>query len=607
MKINLSKLPVELKNPSQRLGEILDFACDESGIEITASEGDKIIVDTKNNKCHITYVKKNTFFRALGILVENLKKTNEFYIEETPAFDTVGVMLNATSGVYTVEGLKNFIHYLAVMGYNMIQMYTEYTFDVKTRPFFGYMSGKYTEAELRECDDYAYEYGIEMVPCIQTFGHLSGYLRWPEAKSYTDTAAVLMADNEETYKFLNEVISAATMPYRSNRIHLGMDEAWDMVRGKFMDRFGFVNPFELFTKHLMRVVDITNKYGLIPMIWSDMFFRINEPDHLYYEKETIIPEDVKSRIPEEVQLVYWHYGEKYGCDEYMIKKHLELNRDCIFAGGLWDWTGHMPENYYALDTARLAINACRKYGIREMMTTKWSCTVDPYCTLLGLSFNAELCYKDNPDDKILKERFEACTGGIYEAFFDMSAYHNIFDDGRQYPDYNDRFMGMPLFWQDILEGLHDKLLYDQPMSDHYRKYADKMKEYSGRWNKQYRYAEAIFEYLHTKTYIAENIKNAYDKGDKETLKVIADILLPKLKLQTNIVHKMHEKLWLGSFKAFGFAAFTVRYAGIEGRCDFAINRINDYLKGEIKQIEELEVERLDIPKSGFWKFPHMTI
>jgi hexosaminidase len=46
-------------------------------------------------------------------------------------------------------------------------LYTEDTYQIPDEPFFGYLRGAYTEAELREIDDYAYALGIEVVPCSE--------------------------------------------------------------------------------------------------------------------------------------------------------------------------------------------------------------------------------------------------------------------------------------------------------------------------------------------------------------------------------------------------------------------------------------------------------
>lgn len=50
------------------------------------------------------------------------------------------------------------------MGYNTLMLYTEDTYEVDGQPYFGYMRGRYSKAELRELDDYAAEKGMELIP-----------------------------------------------------------------------------------------------------------------------------------------------------------------------------------------------------------------------------------------------------------------------------------------------------------------------------------------------------------------------------------------------------------------------------------------------------------
>ena len=154
-----------------------------------------------------------------------------------------------------------------------------------------------------------------------------------------DTSEVLLAREEKTFEFVDELVSTVASCFRSKRIHIGMDEAWDMGRGNFLTKHGYVPPFEIFTEYMERIIQITNKYGLTPMMWSDMYFRISSGNNGYYGKDTVIPKEVADKIPEEVELVFWHYGEAEGCDDYMMKKHNELGRKVIYAGGLWGWIG----------------------------------------------------------------------------------------------------------------------------------------------------------------------------------------------------------------------------------------------------------------------------
>ncbi|MBR6727188.1 MAG: family 20 glycosylhydrolase, partial [Clostridia bacterium] len=445
-------------------------------------------------------------------------------------------------------------------------------------------------------------------PCLECYGHMHKYLMWREAKPIKDTDGVLMARSEETFAFVEQLISTVSGCFRSKRIHIGMDEAWDMGRGKFLDKHGYVPPFQIFNEYMERLIAITNKYGLQPMMWSDMYFRVCNDHNGYYDKETEIPKEVADKIPAEVELVFWHYGEKLNCDEYMLEKHQALGRKVIYAGGTWSWIGHFPEHNIAMYGMRYSLNACRKYDVREAMLTVWkndNAECDWFADLFGLSFFAELCYdKDASDDK-LKARFEATTGGDYEAFYAMSLYHADFKErAKPEDDLGKHFYGKPLFWQDIMEGLFDTYLFEKPMSGHYAACAENMKgiceaRAEDPWCYLYNYAYRVFDYLAVKTQIAEALQPAYKAGDKATLSKIATVLLPLLKEKTQILHRVHKDMWFANSRIVGWSNMDVRCAGVVARCDTAIALITRYLNGEDAVIEELEVERLQKPLSGF--------
>lgn len=587
-----------------RLSSVLDFEICEGGIPLNAVCGDRIGASLKDGKGTIYYSAPHHFFRELGVFVENARKKSEFDITEDGFFKTMGVMLDSSRGaVPTVSTLYKAIDYLALMGYNMVMLYTEDTIELKTRPYFGYLRGRYTDEELRAIDDYAFAYGIEVIPCLECYGHMGKYLVWDEAFEIRDTANVLLAREEKTFKFLDELISHTSSLFRSNRIHIGMDEAWDMGRGAFLTKNGYVPPIDIFNEYMTRLIEITNKYNLIPMMWSDMYFRVNSPNNAYMDESINIPESTKKIIPKEVQLVFWHYGEEPYCDDYMLKKHIDLGRDVLFAGGLWSWIGHFPEHNYAFETTKFSLNACRNNNVNEMISTVWlndGSECDLFATLYGLSFSAELCYNKDASDEDLSNRFNACTGGNAEAFYTMSMYHNKFDENEKYENFHDRFIGKPLFWQDVMAGLFESHLYDRPLSGHYKTYAEKMKQFKGgRWDYLYNFATLVFEYLALKSEIAEKGAPSYKKGDSETLTYISETLLPALLEKTKQVHEAHKKMWFESYKALGWSVLDIRYAGVEARCKTAKELIDNYLCGKADVIEEYEDERLYKPLGGF--------
>ena len=98
---------------------------------------------------------------------------------------------------------------MAIFGMNMLMLYTEDTYEIEGYPFFGYQRGRYTNEELREIDDYAFDLGIEVIPCIQTFGHLGKFLRYKQHSNIAENDRVLLTctcHNSATYGIWHSVI-----------------------------------------------------------------------------------------------------------------------------------------------------------------------------------------------------------------------------------------------------------------------------------------------------------------------------------------------------------------------------------------------------------------
>lgn len=71
-----------------------------------------------------------------------------------------------------MEAAKTFLRRLSRMGYNAVLLYTEDTYEVAGQAVFR-LPARALQAELRELDQYADTLGIEMIPCIQTLGHMA--------------------------------------------------------------------------------------------------------------------------------------------------------------------------------------------------------------------------------------------------------------------------------------------------------------------------------------------------------------------------------------------------------------------------------------------------
>ncbi|PGY15113.1 beta-N-acetylhexosaminidase [Bacillus sp. AFS031507] len=579
----------------------------EQGFPIYVTQQDgPLRVSCQLNHGEIFYQDKIHFYRALGLWVQEFKVSTMFQVSEQPQFKTNGVMVDVSrNAVMTVDGIQSLLRKMALMGLNVVMMYTEDTFTVEKYPYFGYMRGRYSDEELRACDDYANYFGIEMIPCIQTLAHLTEALKWNYASTIRDTSDILLVGNEETYEFIEDLLKAASKPFRSKRIHIGMDEAHQLGLGKYLEQHGYQKRFSIMNEHLHRVVALAEKHSLKPMIWSDMYFRLGSKTGNYYDLNAHIPADVIDSMPKDVQMVYWdYYHTDEGFYRTFLQKHKEFGSEPIFAGGVWTWNGIAPNYGKTIATTNAALEACKKEGITEVFATMWGdngAETHPFAGLAGLQLYAEHGYGTEVSQDKLAKRFSFCTSGNWDDFLAL----NEFDEtpgvakGNLHESHPSKF----LLWQDVLLGLYDENIRTLPLSEHYFNLASRMgkaKERNKNWSEMFSFYTQLARVLSIKAKLGVHTLAAYDRKDKQELTHLKD-QFPLLRSMVDELRKLHRSLWFSALKPFGWEVIDIRYGGILSRLETVEYRLHQWLDGSISRIEELEEERLffDAP----WKMP----
>jgi hypothetical protein len=555
-------------------------------------------VGVKGGRGYIRCAEVNHFNRLLGLFAQYYKG-EDFEIKEKASFKTLSVMISVSFKCpISVEGLKEYFRFLASMGYNQIWFYAEDMYEMPEKyKHFGYMHGRYSAAELRELDDYAYSIGIEIVPCIQTLGHMADYLRWSEASSFKENASCLKPGDEKTYEFIKDMLVAASTPFRSKRIHVGLDETAGLGLGASLKRDGYREPIDIFIEHVQRVAKMCEELGLRPMMWNDMVFCFSAKDHRKYTPDTVISKKILDAMPKNMELVYWNYEDET-CGELYIEKNRAFGNPVIFAGGVWIFGGALPDNAWSEFFHERAIADCKKTKLDEVCMTVWSYGTNIYHTsLLEAARYAELTYEDTSEK--LPERFEFLTGASYDGFYDMSNFHAQYKEGVIDYDsmpYDERFYGSKLMWQDVMMGLYDEKLFREPRSEHYNMMAKEYAELIERqdeWCWLYEYCYAIFKMLSIKCFVAERLVPAYKAGDKDTLRLILEEKLPALEnawLDLVDAHNYYKDVYM---RPFGSEVTDQMYGTMIMRTKYAIRRLGYYLSGQVDSLPELEEERFD--------------
>ncbi len=579
----------------------LDIA--ETGTPVSAQTGTSLSVTGDGKGIIITYSRKCELFRGISYVPALLQSGEE--IREEAKYSILCYMADASrNAVSNIDCTKKMIRALALMGYSAMMLYTEDTYELPDYKYFGHMRGRYTAEELKELDDYADSFGIELIPCVQTLAHLSTALRWPDFGDFTDTGDILMVGNEKTYQFVESILKACSGCFRSKRIHIGMDEAHMLGRGNYLDRNGYEKPSDIMTRHLEKVVELCRKYGYEPMIWSDMFFRMAFGGG-YYVKDGEIPQDVRAKVPEGLGLVYWDY---YNSDQdkvgHMIDCHLQFDRPVLFAGGAWKWSGFGAHNGLSLKNTKVQLDMCDKYGVKEVIATGWGDDggeASQFSNFATLLYYAERCYGGEPSRHKLNSRSTACFGIDFDC---MMAF-----------DTAERLTGTKVEDGDLLANPSKYLLYNDPLERffdchvtesapaEFAKNAEKLRALTdGPFGYAFETLSTLCDLLSKKCDLGIRLYTAYQNKDKEALRTIAELDIPEIIGKLEVFTATFRRQWMTENKSFGFTSHSLRLGGLSARLSEVALRINEYLSGKVEKIEELETAPLPAHPSRDGKY-----
>lgn len=541
-------------------------------------------VDIARGVATVRYDEPCRAARAVGSILSGAVGQSR-KLSERIAFETFGIMIECSrNAVMTVDRAKSWLRQLALLGYNMAMLYTEDTYELPGEEYFGYLRGRYTAGELTELDAYAAKLGIELIACIQTLGHLEQILRWPAYGSVRDTSSVLLVDNEPTYQLIEKMIAHYAKCFASRRIHIGQDEAHDLGRGKFLDRFGYERAADIFNRHLAKVVEICRKHGLSPMIWSDMYFRMSDVDGEYYNPKTVIPEDVKNKIPPEATLVYWDYyhPEKAFYLDW-IARHRALGGEPVMASGVWTWKMMWYDRYNTEANARPCVVASREAGVKDFLFTTWG-DDGAYCELdsafAGLVYGAELAYVgDDVSPERIAKRYAAICGGDYELTRVASDLNKPSVDVL----WDDPLLG--ILWKDLK--LRDADAWTKAR-DGYASLAAALRPRKAKTSPvDYGHAFALADMMLAKVQLKLDLDHAYESREQGAIRAVCG-QVPALIRKIDKVLATFRRQWYSRNKPQGFEVIQLRLGGLKQRYVELSQRLGELLDGKVSSIPELD-------------------
>lgn len=556
--------------------------CDWAG-EVCFKEGEELSLLMDGERLTVEAPDISAAARGLFLAACALRDGKDIpELHQTRHIASCGMMLDMSrGGVMTVEAVKGMIDAHAALGLNLMMLYTEDTYTVPEAPYLGYLRGRYTEKELREMDDYAAESGVELVPCVQTLAHLEQFLQWDVNRDIKDNDCVLMIDEPKTYAWIRAALTALRRCFRTNRIHIGMDEAHGVGLGEYYQKHGAVNRFELLNRHLNRVVDICKELGFKPIMWSDMFYRLGSKNNDYYDTDAVVPESAIAQIPD-VALCYWDY---YHTDEQfyagMLEGHRKMGKEVVFAGGIWTWAGILPHVRKTNATMYPALRACLKAGIGTVLATLWGddgCETDYRLALNQLPIYSEHVWLGEDCTRAEVERMGERLTGLSEACFNAM--------GAFYADDEDHRPGKGLFYCDPLypltEGLWDLTGYREGLEEGIKTLERHLDD------SRCEYAWLAMRIALEKLNWVNELRPAYLRGDKAVVLTMANEKLPAMRELYVKMMSVWREQWESGRKRNGWETICARLGAVIARLDDVQRILLRWADGTIERVEELD-------------------
>jgi hypothetical protein len=278
-------------------------------------------------------------------------------IDDAPDLELRGVMLDVSRGkVPTAETLRGLVDVCVRLKLNVLMLYVEHTFRFRRHPEIGRGTSPLEAATLRELDAYAAARHVDLIPSLQSLGHMDRILDLPAYARLAETGRrwTISPSEPGTYDLLADLYDEFLPNFRSQLFNANCDEPVDLGQGKSADRSAALGPGGLYLEHVRRVRDLARDRGKRTLIWGDVV-------HAHPER---IPE-----IDRDLVLLDWWYEAEH--DYERVARFAENGIDFLVCPGTSSWNCLFPRIDNSLENIARYADAGKRHGALGALVTDW--------------------------------------------------------------------------------------------------------------------------------------------------------------------------------------------------------------------------------------------
>ena len=291
-------------------------------------------------------------------------------IIDSPDLPVRGFMLDVSrTRVPTQAELLTLVRALGRLRVNQLQLYVEHTFAFRGHEDAWKDASPLTPGEIRELDDACAAVGIELVPNLNTFGHMERWLRHPRYRAmaecpegwihpltgqFKEFPGTLRPD-QASIDFAGALLDDLLPNFRSRQVNIGGDEPWELGQGFSKQAVAEHGKHRVYLDHLKKLCALGRDRGRTVQFWGDILL-----------EDLALAQDA----PADAVPVVWGYDAGHPFKEQCGRLR-ELGRTYLVAPGTSAWQSFTGRLDNALTNQAEAVGAAVRHEARGILLTTW--------------------------------------------------------------------------------------------------------------------------------------------------------------------------------------------------------------------------------------------
>lgn len=291
-------------------------------------------------------------------------------IEDAPDLPIRGIMLDVSRcKVPTLETLREWIHWMASLKLNQLQLYIEHTFAFPGHETVWQEASPYTPEDIRQIDTWCRDCHIELVPNLNSFGHMERWLRHapyrhlaecPEGFTHPATREAVphgstLYPDQQALAFLEGLYDAYLPCFQSRTFNVGGDEPWELGQGRSRGAVEERGKGAVYLDFLKGIHQLVTSRGRTMQCWADILL----------EHPEVLPE-----LPRDLVPVIWGYRAAHPFQKQAAEVARHVPAFHVAPGNnTWNsFTGRLNE---AIGNMNAAARAGRDHRASGYLMTTW--------------------------------------------------------------------------------------------------------------------------------------------------------------------------------------------------------------------------------------------